>query len=346
VKDYYDILQVSPTAEPEVIDAAYRRLVRRYHPDVYTGGDATERLRELNEAHEVLTAPAKRALYDRIRYYGTGEGHRPEGEAPGPPAQAQQPEPRETAKTPAARPTERRPMAIGVGLLGVTVLAVGIGIGIGVAMGPAGEGDDTSSRGATIPHSRLATSSPAATATLVPTQLPSSAPVARLIIDKLGVDAPVITLGLDENAIPLVPDNPHDVAWYDFSSTPGWDGNAVFAGHGEWTINGQYVVGVFHALSSLELGDEIKVVLEDGTEYVYKVTANRAIPYDDPQAVEVMSATPKENITLITHAGTWMPEARNPLGGNFTHRQVVSAELIESEEAVEEPSPSDEEPTP
>jgi sortase (surface protein transpeptidase) len=345
VKDYYDILQVDPTG-PEVIEAAYRRLLRRYHPDVYAGGDATERLRELNEAHAVLSDPAKRVLYDRVRYYGAGEGRPPGGETPGPAPEAQQPEQAETARAPATRLIERRPALIALGLLGLTALAIGIVIGIGVAMGPASEEDDTPSRGAAIPTWPPATPTPVATATSVPTQLPSSAPVAHLIIDKLGVEAPVITLGLDENAVPRVPDNPRDVAWYDFSSRPGWGGNAVFAGHGEWSSNGQYEPGVFHALSSLELGDEIKVVLEDGAEYAYKVTASQTIPYDDPQAVEVMGATPEDTITLITHAGTWIFEAGNPLGGTFTHRQVVRAELVEPEEAVEEPSSPDEQPTP
>ena len=92
VKDYYDILGVSPDAEPEVIDTAYRRLEPRYHPDVYTGIDAAERLRELDEAHAVLRDPAKRALYDRIRYHATGEGRQPESEAPGPRLHEQQPE--------------------------------------------------------------------------------------------------------------------------------------------------------------------------------------------------------------------------------------------------------------
>ena len=172
-----------------------------------------------------------------------------------------------------------------------------------------------------------------ATATPVPTPPPSDASVARMIIDKLGVDAPVITLGLDENAVPLVPSDPYVVVWYDFSPKPGWGSNAVFSGHVDWTINGQYVVGVFYSLSTLELGEEIKVVLEDGTEYVYKVTINRAIPYDDPQALEVMSATPEDVITLITCGGTWIPEAGNPIGGNYTHRQIVRAELVQDEEA-------------
>jgi len=68
-KDYYAILQVHPRAEPEVIEAAYRRLTRKYHPDVSGQADAGQRMRELNEAFEVLGDPARRRAYDRHRSF-------------------------------------------------------------------------------------------------------------------------------------------------------------------------------------------------------------------------------------------------------------------------------------
>ena len=68
-KDYYAILQVHPRAEPEVIEAAYRRLSRKYHPDVSGQADAGQRMRELNEAFQVLSDPARRRAYDRHRSF-------------------------------------------------------------------------------------------------------------------------------------------------------------------------------------------------------------------------------------------------------------------------------------
>jgi curved DNA-binding protein CbpA len=65
--DYYAILQVDPRAEHEVIQAAFRGLAKKYHPDVYTGTDRNERMRAVNEAYEVLGDPTKRAAYDRQR---------------------------------------------------------------------------------------------------------------------------------------------------------------------------------------------------------------------------------------------------------------------------------------
>ncbi|OGO21823.1 MAG: hypothetical protein A2Z28_08140 [Chloroflexi bacterium RBG_16_51_9] len=62
--DFYGILQVHPRAEKEVIDAAYRKLAAKYHPDVSQLSDASERMKQINTAYEVLSDPVKRAAYD------------------------------------------------------------------------------------------------------------------------------------------------------------------------------------------------------------------------------------------------------------------------------------------
>jgi curved DNA-binding protein CbpA len=62
--DFYEVLQVNPRAEPEVIRAAYRILARKYHPD--HGGDAA-RMIDLNNAWDVLGDPVRRAAYDASR---------------------------------------------------------------------------------------------------------------------------------------------------------------------------------------------------------------------------------------------------------------------------------------
>jgi len=179
-----------------------------------------------------------------------------------------------------------------------------------------------------------------ATASPIATPPPSSAPVARMIIEKIGVDASVVTLGLDENNVPQVPDNPNDVVWYDWSMRPGWGSNAVFSGHVDWTVNGVPVTGVFYDLRKVEVGDTIKVTLADNTEYQYRVIGNVAIAYDDAQATEAMGATPSEMITIITCGGTWIPEHGNPIGGHYTHRQIVRAELVRSELTAPASQPS------
>jgi sortase (surface protein transpeptidase) len=156
----------------------------------------------------------------------------------------------------------------------------------------------------------------------------SNAPVARLIVEAIGIDAPVVALGVDENGIPQVPYDPYEVAWYNWSSLPGHGSNAVFAGHFDWTINGQPVIGVFYSLSDLTPGDIIEVKLEDGTDYKYSVIGNLAIPDGDPQIMELMGATPTDMVTLITCGGVWTPDPSDPLGGRYDHRQVVRAQLI------------------
>lgn len=65
--DPYKTLQVDSEAEDEVIQAAYRRLARKYHPDVAPGAEAAARMAAINAAWELLGDPVKRALYDRER---------------------------------------------------------------------------------------------------------------------------------------------------------------------------------------------------------------------------------------------------------------------------------------
>ncbi len=71
-RDYYEILGVSREADKEEIKRAYRRLARKYHPDVNKEEGAEERFKEINRAYEVLSEPETRARYDRFGEAGVG----------------------------------------------------------------------------------------------------------------------------------------------------------------------------------------------------------------------------------------------------------------------------------
>src|SRR5687768_11993868 len=65
--DPYKVLQVDPEAEDEVIQAAYRRLAQKYHPDRSPGPDAVDRMLAINAAWALVGDPGRRAAYDRQR---------------------------------------------------------------------------------------------------------------------------------------------------------------------------------------------------------------------------------------------------------------------------------------
>jgi curved DNA-binding protein len=76
-KDYYKTLGIARDAKPEEIKKAYRRLARKYHPDVSKETGAEEKFKEVNEANDVLSDPEKRSAYDQLGYYQPGQDFRP-----------------------------------------------------------------------------------------------------------------------------------------------------------------------------------------------------------------------------------------------------------------------------
>src|SRR6478752_9472440 len=80
-KDYYQTLGVEPGAGDAEIKTAYRRLARKYHPDVSKEAGAEDKFKAVNEAYEALRDPQKRAAYDQLR----ARGYRPGDEVQPPP---------------------------------------------------------------------------------------------------------------------------------------------------------------------------------------------------------------------------------------------------------------------
>jgi LPXTG-site transpeptidase (sortase) family protein len=95
----------------------------------------------------------------------------------------------------------------------------------------------------------------------------------RIQIPSIGVDAPVVPVGVDATGGVDVPQDVRVAGWYRFGSAPGADGSAVVLGHVDSAIQG---TGVFFRLQTIPVGATVRIELRGGAAVTYRVVARRA----------------------------------------------------------------------
>ncbi|MES4904747.1 MULTISPECIES: class F sortase [unclassified Streptomyces] len=148
--------------------------------------------------------------------------------------------------------------------------------------------------------------------------LARSVPV-RLLVPAIGVDTPVMRLGLAaDGTVQVPPVAAHDRAgWYRHSPTPGQNGPSVILGH--VTVGG-YGDGVFRHLGRLRQGDRIEARLENGKAAVFTVSSVRTVAKADFPADDVYGNVDHPELRLITCGG---PRS----GGQYRDNVIVFATL-------------------
>lgn len=148
----------------------------------------------------------------------------------------------------------------------------------------------------------------------------TDAPLERIVIPSVNIDAPIVIKGLDEDGVMEAPDNAYDVAWYDFTPRPGEGSNAVFSGHVDYVNVGP---AVFWKLKDLEPSARIDIRFAGGTLLSYAVMAVNTFDAVTAPIDEIVGPTPADSITLITCAGTFDQST-----GQYDKRLIVRAERL------------------
>jgi Sortase domain len=135
-----------------------------------------------------------------------------------------------------------------------------------------------------------------------PARPPAGPAPVRLLIPAIGVDTPVIRLGLaPDGTVQVPPVTAHDRAgWYRHSPPPGRPGPSVILGHVRVGSHGD---GVFRGLARLRRGDRITARLADGTEASFGVTRVRTVAKSAFPSDEVYGDVPGPELRLITCGG-------------------------------------------
>lgn len=214
-------------------------------------------------------------------------------------------------------------LALGLATLGIALGALAI---FGFLSRPADAGDvDAVEAALQLPATTTSTTEPAPETTLEPepeplfeasnnTPLladlqPSDGPTpVGLVIDKLGVDAPIGEYGVDSRGRMDVPDNITEVGWYKFGPSPGEDGSAVLAAHVDLAGPGR---GLFYDLDELDPGDQVTVTYSDGSAADFEVFARSIYLKSELPLDTIFSRTGNPVLTLVTCGGGFSRSANS-----------------------------------
>jgi Sortase domain len=138
----------------------------------------------------------------------------------------------------------------------------------------------------------------------------------RLVIPRIGVDAPIVPVGVDRAGAMAVPPSLDSVGWFNRGPSPGQPGSAVIDGH-----YGASQPAVFRALRLLRPGDEIQVVWPNGRIDSFQVATKETVPLDAHPA-GLFTRTGAARLSLITCSGPWIDSSRT-----YSDRLIVTATL-------------------
>jgi sortase A len=139
-----------------------------------------------------------------------------------------------------------------------------------------------------------------------------------LEIPKLGIKAKVESVGLDPTRKMDVPKTPEGVGWYNLGPKPGEVGNAVIDGH----LDSETGPAVFYGLSSLQPGDQIKVIDSSKQSFTFTVTGNITYQFDQVPLDQIFGSANTVNLNLITCGGFFNHTTRN-----YSSRVVIYSTL-------------------
>lgn len=174
-------------------------------------------------------------------------------------------------------------------------------------------GPTTSSVGAEAAEALAALPSSTSPAIQAPPSAPPAAPqVAEpvsIALPSLGLDAPVVPVGVEDDGLMEVPEDVRTVGWYRFGPAPGSAaGSAVLSGHVNDRTQG---VGVFARIAELQIGDTVEVRLADGAAVAYRVVAREQWPKGEVPLDRLFDRGGSHRVVLITCGGVFDRGARN-----------------------------------